>query len=261
MNVKTIIDLIKIVVAPPVKPALPGLNLSENDEKQKKEAAQYKSDLEDWFDSSIKIHRDERQDARKALDQNLLSLSSAALALTLTFISFIHGHIHNWQLLFWSCFFFVVTVTLTLFSYLLSEFISDKKIQDIENEYLRDLKALNLPHERVDMTERWQFTVWVRNFCIKMFPADLIDVLNAIAFGCFLSGLIILSFVCWSNFSQIQKGEKMEEKKPLFDTMPAKKPVGERRDEGLRPSNTKPKPLPPSPVLAPKPSPKPTDNK
>ena len=281
MNLTTkLSELIKLVVSSgkttPPRELLSVANseAGTNPETEKKEREEIRSKLDAWFDLSVKVHRDEKQDARKSLDQNLLSLSSGALALTLAFMNYIHKHMTHWNWLFLSWVLFVATISVTLVSYLLSELASSQKVDQVEKAYYDALEAYKFEYTKVGDTNSCDWKKELRDFFIKLLPSGLIDLLNVGSLVCFVIGLGILSFVCWTNFAIFQEFtakektiEKREnfmsepEKKPIFEQKPARKPDGDRHDEGLTPSNTKPLPIPPKPQPKPQPDSKPSDTK
>jgi hypothetical protein len=279
---KLVQSLLAIIgITPPVEPHAPE---SPDDMAR----AKYAQQLKDWFESNTLLHTENAREARKALDQAILTLSSASLAMAITFVNFMNGPIHHARWIQISWFLFGLAIAITLVSYAVSEALSEKKIDTVRDRYLKAAESQGIKLDDVDVPCRWKFIIVVRECALRIFSSNALDILNVVALASFIVGLLLLSDFCWNNFEHKQrvfmKNKTVAIEKPATTparpattparpattparpattparpaTTPARpstpaQPAGPpgtvRRDEGFKPSTTTPMPTPP-PKLA-----------
>lgn len=216
----------------------------------------YGESLKDWYEGNKLIHVENAREARKALDQAILVLSSAAFGLAITLLQLVNGPVYQLQSMQASWALFGVATAITLVSYVISEHWSEHKLDQLHEEYIRTAKQSGVELEEIDAPRRWRWIVSLRGCLLTIFSSNMLDILNFISLGCFLAGLLFLSNFCWVNVLEKQKVYMTEEKRggnnsgnQQIQIKPGTtKPntTTDREERGLKPTTTSPKPLPPS---------------
>lgn len=209
--------------------------------------AENAKELTAWYETNRAVHIENVRDARRNLDQSLLTLSSATLGLGIAVIQMMDSSKHTVQNSSWIALSWILlgfTIISTLVSYASSESLSEQKLEDLKNEYLKDCKDNNLAIKEPAHKPQWHFLTWSRELWLVVFNRNFLELLNLAALAAFIGGFILLTVFCWANFEYRQKENMSEEKKNQSKHIEyAVQPKGDREEHGLKPMENTPKPV------------------
>ncbi len=221
----------------------------------------FEGDLKAWHDDNRKSLLEVIKESRKALDQAILTLSSAGLALGISISQFAGVETASINYLGVSWLAFGVSIVSTLSSHAISECNAERVLEELTSDYMQTAKANNIALDLVLEQKRWKLFTIARNCVTKVFSVNILEMINVLTLVGFVVGLLMLSMFAWDNVIARSKKTPQtklsiplskplervptmtEEKKPMHEVI---KPVPQdgRRDEGLKPTTISPKPTP-----------------
>jgi len=221
------------------------------------------NELKAWFETNRVVHIENIRDARRNLDQSLLTLSSATLGLGIAVVQIMDSGKQTVQNSTWIATSWILlgfTIISTLISYASSEALSEKKLEDLKAEYLNDCRSNNLATLTPTPIVQWPLLTYPRKIWLAVFNANFLELLNWIALTTFICGFLLLTIFCWTNFEYRQKEKMSEEKNKQNKIEYGVQPKGNREEHGLKPMENTPKPVP-TPAAETKPADKPVTDK
>lgn len=214
------------------------------------EKSKFQSDLKNWYDSNRLLHTENSRETRKSLDEALLTLSSASLGIGIAVVQFVNGIVvHPFLMVIsWICFGF--TISITLVSHAVSEALSDMRLADVEKDYSEICNRQSIKIELVDHGHSWEWFAKLRKKLTEIFTHNMLELLNLASLLSFISGVVLLSIFCWTNFLQKQERYMSEDnvKNEQQQLNIRQEKPKDLEEHGFRPSQTSPKPAEPKPT-------------
>ncbi len=221
----------------------------------------FERELKTWHDDNRKALLEDIKESRKALDEAILTLSSAGLALGISISQFAGVETASANYLGLSWLAFGVSIVCTLSSHAISECNAERVLEELTADYIKTAQENKIVLDLVLERKRWKLFTIARNCVTKIFSVNILEMINVLTLMGFVIGLLMLSIFAWDNIITRSKKETQtkpstsvskplkevpivtEEKKQLNEVI---KPVPRdgRKYEGLKPTPISPKPTP-----------------
>jgi hypothetical protein len=172
--------------------------------KDSPSSGNFEAELKDWYVFNRTELNEEWCDARKSLDQALLTLSSAGLAIGVSISQISTGEVVRVGMLLASWLAFAISILLTLFSFLLKEWFSEKALEELTAEYIDTASKNDISLSVTTTKENWSCMRKARNFAVNCFSISVFDLVNFLSLIAFIVGLTTLSIFSWKNLTHRQ---------------------------------------------------------